>query len=64
VSIKVSRIKHIRFTIEIGLSNKEARTAFKNRLSSVRDPLFPPSGPMFDSLWLMMALFDHVDLSV
>ena len=54
VTIMASGKKHVRFTVDVALPS--ARTAFKNRLSSVRDLLSPPGGPKLDKLALMTAL--------
>ena len=40
-----------------------ARTAFKDRLSSVRDLLSPAGGPKLDNLGLMSALLDLAEFS-
>ena len=61
VLIMASGRNCIRFTMDVALSSDEARTAFKNRLSSVRDLLSPPGGPTLDNLGLMTALFDLDD---
>ena len=41
----------------------EARTAFKDRLSSVRDFVSPPGGTKLDNLGLMTALLDLTEAS-
>ena len=48
----LSGLKHIQLTIDNALPSDEARTAFKSRLSLVRDLLSPPGGPPLDSLGL------------
>ena len=54
--IMASGKKHVRFTVDVALPSETTRTAFKNRLSSVRDLLSPPGGPKLDKLALMTAL--------
>ena len=58
MSIMASGRKRVRFTLEVPLPSEEARTAFSNRLSSVKRLLSPPGGPTLDSLEVMVALFD------
>ena len=55
--------KRVRFTVDVALPSEEARTAFKDRLSSVRDLLSPPGGPKLDNLALMTALLDLAEAS-
>ena len=50
--------KRVRFTVDVALPSETARTAFKDRLSSVRDLLSPAGGPKLDNLALMTALLD------
>ena len=56
--IMASGRKRVRFTaaIDVTLPSKEARTAFKNRVSSVKDLSSPPGGPRLNNLELMTAL--------
>ena len=65
LSVMASERKRVRFTaaIDVALPNKEARKAFKDRLTSVRDLLSPPGGPKLDNLGLMTALFDLAEAS-
>lgn len=55
--------KRVRFTVDVALPSEDARTAFKDRLSSVRDLLSPPGGPKLDNLALMTALLDLAEAS-
>lgn len=55
--------KRVRFTVDVALPSEAARTAFKDRLSSVRDLLSPPGGPKLDNLALMTALLDLAEAS-
>ena len=57
--------KRVRYTsgVDVTLPSEAARTAFKDRLSSVKDLLSPPGGPKLDNLELMTALFDLAESS-
>ena len=57
--------KRVRFTVDVALPSETARTAFKDRLSSVRDLLSPAGGPNYklDNLGLMSALLDLAEFS-
>ena len=55
--------KRVRFTVDVALPSETARTAFKDRLSSVRDLLSPAGGPKLDNLGLMSALLDLAEFS-
>ena len=50
--------KRVRFSVNVALPSEVARTAFKDRLSSVRDLLSPPGGPKLVNLALMTVLLD------
>ena len=62
-SIMASGRKRVRHTVDVPLASEAARTAFKDRLSSVRDLLSPPGGPKLDNLALMTALLDLAEAS-
>ena len=49
--------------VTLPLASKVARTAFKDRLSSLRDLLSPLGGPKLDNLALMTALLDLEEAS-
>ena len=53
----VSGRKRVWFTVDCALPSEVARTAFNDRLSSVRN-LLSPGRPKLDNLGLMMALLD------
>ena len=55
--------KRVRYTVDVALPSEAARTAFKDRLSSVRDLLSPPGGSKLDNLGLMTALIDLAETS-
>ena len=55
--------KHVRFTVDVALPSEEVRTAFKDKLSSVRDLLSPPGEPKLDNLASMTALLDLTEAS-
>ena len=47
--------KRVCFTVDVALPSETARTAFKDRLSSVRDLLTPAGCPKLDNLGLTSA---------
>ena len=58
-SIMASGRKCICFYADVALPSEAARTAFNNRLSSVRDLLSTPGRPKLDNLGLTMALLEN-----